>query len=96
MIDISVVPDEDPVLILGFIVDEFTDVDITHDVLHAIAIFTIILELAFIETKGVIGVDQETETVVEIVAGMTEIDVIGRFKDEELIVLFELLLCQLL
>ena len=50
VIDISVAPDEYPILILRFVVYKFSNIDIPIDVLKAITILTVILKMAFIES----------------------------------------------
>ena len=54
MIDISVGPDKDAVLIFRFIIEKLANVDISIDIFHAIAILTIILELSFVKPQQAI------------------------------------------
>ena len=79
MVDITVGPDEDAILIFWFVVDEFAYKDISIDIFHTIAIFTIILELSLVESKKTIFIDKESSSMIEIITSFSKIQHIGTF-----------------
>ena len=64
MVNVSVIPDKNAVLIFRFVVDELPDEDISMDVLDAVSVLAVVLELTLIETSEFIFVNEEALTVV--------------------------------
>lgn len=71
---ISVIPQKHSILIFRFIIDKFTNIHIAKDVLHSVPVFTVVLEIAFVKPEGRVGVEKQTETVVQVVAGVAEVE----------------------
>ena len=82
MIDISIGPYEDAILILRFIIEKFTDKNVAIDILHAIAVFAIILELTLIKPEKIVFIEQDTVSMIEIIACLSEIESVTAFKEK--------------
>jgi hypothetical protein len=89
VVDIAIIPYKDTVLILRFIVDKLADVNIAHDVLHAIAVFAVVLEVTLVKSQRRVQVKQQAKAVVVVVASVPEVKSSGCFQQYKLAVLGE-------
>ena len=97
MIDITVTPDKNPILVLWLIIDKFSDKNITIDILQPIAILTIVLEISLIEPQDTINpIDQQTISMIQLVASLPKINIGRILTDQQLPLFFHLFLTQLL
>jgi len=51
VIDISIAPHENTMLVFRFVIDEFTKINVTIDVLHASAVLAVVLKMTFVKAK---------------------------------------------
>ena len=89
MVDIAIVPYKDTVLILRFVVDKLADVNITHDVLHSIAVLAVVLEVTLVKPQRRVQVKQQAKAMVVVVASVPEVKSSGCFQQQKLAVLGE-------
>jgi hypothetical protein len=50
VINISVAPDKYPIIVLRFVVQELSNIDVSVDVLKSIPVLAVVLEMTFIES----------------------------------------------
>ena len=86
MVDISISPDEDTILILRFIVQKLTNKKIPIDIFHSIAIFTIILELPLIKPQKAIFVQKYPMAMIEIITSLSEIQSVTTFEESQFVI----------
>jgi len=96
MVDIAIAPDEYPILVFRLVVQKLADVDVSIDVLQTIAVLAVILEMALIESQSCCFVDQKAVAMVQVVAGLPEIERAHVFAEEQLPVVFKMFGCDLL
>ena len=96
MVNISISPDEDAILILRLIVQKLTNKKIPIDIFHSIAIFTIILELPLIEPQKAIFVQKHPVSMIEIIASLSEIQSVATFEENQFVIFLKVVFGYLL
>ena len=96
VVDIPISPNEDAILIFRFIIQKLPNKKIPIDIFHSIAIFTIILELPFIEPQKTIFVQKHPVPMIEIIASLSEIQSVATFEENQFVVLLQMIFGYLL
>lgn len=96
MVNISISPDEDAILILRLIVQKLTNKKIPIDIFHSIAIFTIILELPLIEPQKAIFVQKHPVSMIEIIASLSKIQSVATFEENQFVIFLKVVFGYLL
>jgi hypothetical protein len=96
VVDIPVAPYEDAIVVFRFVVQKLADVNVSVYELETVAVLAVVLKVSLVETQEVGFVDEETITVVQVVAGLTEVDSSCAFEEKQLTVQLYLLGCHLL